>query len=352
MFRNTGLYKQTFRLCYSGSRTRIKLEEFRPILSTNYTGYNSPIQRRSYSLQSTVDSFAKTQTGVFKWLSESTPVEYIQKLLITIHDTSGLPWWATIICTTVLMRTCVTVPLALYQYYILAKLENLNLEMPAIAMELQKETALAIKLYNWDEKMAKMTYNRSIRKQWNNLVIRDNCHPFKASLLLWFQIPMWISLSVALRNLVYMLPYQDLDAKLIFTEMTIGGFSFIPNLTEVDSSGILPVALGLLNLTIIELQVLSKVNDPTKFQRVLTNIFRGLSIVMVPIAASVPSCLVLYWTTSSAFGLVQNMVLLSPKVRRFSKIPKTKSELEHPYQHIALRFRKKISFLPGFSKQQ
>ncbi|KAJ8927885.1 hypothetical protein NQ314_019629 [Rhamnusium bicolor] len=222
--------------------------------------------------------------------------------------------------------------------------------MPDIVKELKQETALAIKMYNWDEKMARMTYNRSVRKQWNNLIVRDNCHPFKASLLLWFQIPMWISLSVALRNLVYMLPTQDLDAKLTFTELTVGGFGFIPNLTIVDSSLILPMALGIINLTIIELQTLSKVNAPTKFQKYMTNLFRGLSIFMVPIAASVPSCLVLYWTTSSAYGLIQNLTLLSPKVKRFCRIPKTTTELQHPYQHIATGIRYKFNSVPGLSK--
>ncbi|KAJ8954075.1 hypothetical protein NQ318_004380 [Aromia moschata] len=196
-------------------------------------------------------------------------------------------------------------------------------------------------MYNWDERTARITYNRSIRKQWNNLVVRGNCHPFKASLLLWFQIPMWVSLSVALRNLVYMLPEQSIPAKLTFAELTVGGFGFVPNLTEVDSSLILPVALGIINLAIIELQVLSKVNPPTKLQKYLTNFFRGLSVFMVPIGASVPSCLVLYWTTSSTYGLIQNLVLLSPRVKRMCGIPKTTTELLEPYKQIADRIRTK-----------
>lgn len=72
-------------------------------------------------------------------------------------------------------------------------------------------------------------------------------------IVLWGQIPLWICQSVALRNLVHMLPDPNsIQAKLIFTEMTIGGFGWIPNLTEVDASYILPVALGIINLSIIE----------------------------------------------------------------------------------------------------
>jgi hypothetical protein len=53
------------------------------------------------------------------------------------------------------------------------------------------------------------TFLFQLQKQWNNLIIRDNCHPFKTSILLWVQLPMWVFISVALRNMVYMLPHND-----------------------------------------------------------------------------------------------------------------------------------------------
>lgn len=125
--------------------------------------------------------------------------------------------------------------------------------------------------------------------QWNKLIVRDNCHPFKASILLWFQIPLWISYSMSLRNLVYMLPTPDLDAQIIYAELTLGGFGWIPNLTEIDHSYILPIALGIVNLANIELQALLKTKPPTKFHIYITHFFRGLSVLMVPLAACVPS---------------------------------------------------------------
>lgn len=92
-----------------------------------------------------------------------------------------------------------------------------------------------------------------VKKQWNKLVVRDNCHPLKSMIVLWGQIPLWIVQSVSLRNHINMMPDPGLlQAKLIYTELTIGGFGWIPNLTEVDASFILPVSLGLLNLTIVE----------------------------------------------------------------------------------------------------
>lgn len=82
--------------------------------------------------------------------------------------------------------------------------------------------------------------------------MRENCHPFKTILLLFFQIPLWISLSVSLRNLVYMLPCQDVSAQLTYLQLTVGGFGWIRNLVEVDTFLILPILFGVLNLAIIE----------------------------------------------------------------------------------------------------
>lgn len=66
-------------------------------------------------------------------------------------------------------------------------------EMPELVKELKMETAMAIKKFGWSEAQARIMYNRSVKKQWNNLIIRDNCHPMKASVILIVQIPLWIT---------------------------------------------------------------------------------------------------------------------------------------------------------------
>jgi len=44
-------------------------------------------------------------------------------------------------------------------------------------------------------------FQKNLRRLVSQLYVRDNCHPFKASLLVWVQLPLWVSLSLALRNL-------------------------------------------------------------------------------------------------------------------------------------------------------
>lgn len=104
------------------------------------------------------------------------------------------------------------------------------------------------------------------------------------------QIPLWIIQSVSIRNLLSMLPNpEDITAQIAYTELTVGGFLWVPNLTQVDASFILPVALGVVNLAIIECQTRSRSRAPGKWQKITTNLFRGLSILMVPVACTVPS---------------------------------------------------------------
>lgn len=104
------------------------------------------------------------------------------------------------------------------------------------------------------------------------------------------QIPLWIIQSMSIRNLLSLMPNpDDITAQIAYTELTVGGFMWIPNMTQVDASLILPIALGVVNLTIIECQTRMRTRPPGKIQKITTHFFRGLSVLMVPVACSVPS---------------------------------------------------------------
>lgn len=62
-------------------------------------------------------------------------------------------------------------------------------------------------------------------------------------------------------------------------------------------------------------------------------------------------CLALYWTVSSAYGLAQNLILMSPRVKRMCKIPHTVAELEEPYKYLLNGIKYKLKLLPNTSKE-
>ncbi|KAL1139367.1 hypothetical protein AAG570_006351 [Ranatra chinensis] len=280
---------------------------------------------------------------VFNYISQSSPVAITKELIINVHDISGLPWWATIMLITFSLRTFLTLPLTIYQTYILAKVENIALlEMPDHAKRIKKETDAKVRQLKWDKREATLYYKTSLKKQWNTLIVRDNCHPFKATITLWFQIPTWIFFSAALRNLAYMLPVKTAEAQIAYLQLCVGGFMWIPNLTQPDGTLILPFVLGLSNLAIIEIQAMMRMREATRFQNIVTNFFRCFSVALIPISATVPSVLCLYWTTSSLLALFQNLFMMSNKVRSFCQIPDTPSTFDRPYAQLMAEIKEKI----------
>lgn len=243
MYKITIFEAVTFQKCISNSSS-IALKSTHNLVKLNH-------HKRNYN------------QGFWQSLSESKPVAILQDATIQLHDMTGMPWWATIITSTFLLRGCITFPLALYQNKILAKVEKLStVDMPALVKELKLETAMAQKKFEWTDPVAKSVYARSLNKQWKNLLVRDNCHPAKSFIVILFQLPLWIMQSVALRNMLFMLPNpSDITAQLVCAEMALGGFGWIPNLTELDQSYILPVTLGILNLAIVEVRFYLKINS-------------------------------------------------------------------------------------------
>lgn len=318
---------------------RLPLSEKGFILSSHHAlpAVHSKISARYFSVQAFFG-------GIYTEISNSTCVHLCQQNLINFHDYTGLPWWATIIVTTIVLRTIITSPLTVYTNKIAIRLEQIGAEMPPIVAELKMETAQAKHLYNLSDRDTQRLFRHNVKLQWDKLVVRENCHPAKLLIVLWTQIPLWVCQSMAIRNMLNMLPDPNsIDAQIIYALLTVGGFGWIHNLTAVDSTLILPVTFCLLNLANIELTTLTKSSEPGRLQNALTIIFRIFAIGLVPVAASVPSCLTLYWTTSSAFSLAQNLLLVSPRVKRVLRIPATsKDHMDTPYRTIAARFSKKM----------
>jgi membrane protein insertase Oxa1/YidC/SpoIIIJ len=52
--------------------------------------------------------------GFIQSIADSSAVAQVQKMLETIHEVSGLPWWATICVSTIMFRTAITLPLSVY----------------------------------------------------------------------------------------------------------------------------------------------------------------------------------------------------------------------------------------------
>ncbi|KFO86361.1 Mitochondrial inner membrane protein COX18, partial [Buceros rhinoceros silvestris] len=204
-------------------------------------------------------------------------------------------------------------------------LENLQPEIKEQAERLRYEVSVRGRQLGWSDKAARFHFKKSLRRVMTELYIRDNCHPFKATLLVWVQIPVWVCVSLALRNCSVGVASSE-----VREQFSAGGALWFTDLTAPDSTWILPVALGLVNLLIVEIFAAQK-TKVSRLQRFATNFFRAVSVVMIPIAATVPSSMALYWLSSSFVGLSHNLLLRSPAFRRLCCIPRTPSDSATPY---------------------
>ncbi|XP_012354944.1 cytochrome c oxidase assembly protein COX18, mitochondrial isoform X2 [Nomascus leucogenys] len=185
----------------------------------------------------------------------------------------------------------------------------------------------------------RLTYLKNMRRLISELYVRDNCHPFKATVLVWIQLPMWIFMSFALRNLSTGAAHSEGFS--VQEQLATGGILWFPDLTVPDSTWILPISVGVINLLIVEICALQKIGM-SRFQTYITYFVRAMSVLMIPIAATVPSSIVLYWLCSSFVGLSQNLLLRSPGFRQLCRIPSTKSDSETPYKDIFTAFNAKF----------
>ncbi|XP_033070371.1 cytochrome c oxidase assembly protein COX18, mitochondrial isoform X3 [Trachypithecus francoisi] len=161
----------------------------------------SGAKRPTLSVWAVAPVSAVHANGWYEALAASSPVRVAEEVLLGVQATTGLPWWGSILLSTVALRGAVTLPLAAYQHYILAKVENLQPEIKAIARHLNQEVVVRANQLGWSERVARLTYLKNMKRLISELYVRDNCHPFKATVLVWIQLPMWIFMSFALRNL-------------------------------------------------------------------------------------------------------------------------------------------------------
>nr|XP_050866850.1 cytochrome c oxidase assembly protein COX18, mitochondrial isoform X1 [Vespula vulgaris] len=314
-------------------------------VKSDFTTRNcSNVRQISSFFERATDSLYTNYVNLIYVISGSTPVEFTQDSLVWLHTYTGLPWWATIVLATSLLRLTISLPLSVYQQNINAKLENLKHEMVGITTNLRRKSKEDMFKYEWSEEYTRRMYNRSVRKAWKDLIVRDNCHPMKNIFLLYIEVPILILLTFSLRNLCYMFPEPNIYAYEIYNELTTGGFGWILNLAEIDHFFILPILIGLINLANIEIAVMMRLKEPTRLQKGFFIFFRLVALAIIPLAPYIPSSLSLYWMTSSAFSLCQKLLLISPKFRRLTRIPETESELSHPYSYLYEKIKSRINF--------
>ncbi|KAI8998151.1 60Kd inner membrane protein-domain-containing protein [Gaertneriomyces semiglobifer] len=227
-----------------------------------------------------------------------SPITWAEKGLQLAQASTGLPWWATIITCTIALRSTCTLPLAVQQRRRVARLESLQ-----PLLDSWRQTIVhKVHLQGGNKLMVEKLY----KEKRNELLKTYNCHPFKTILLPFVQIPLWITISLALRRMAaFPAPFLDAPPAAL-AGLVDGGSLWFIDLTAPDPTMIFPLSIGFLHLLNVELNRSTVAMGGGKEHRLLTFIFRTLAIIIIPVSTQVPMILSLFWATSAGFSVIQN----------------------------------------------
>jgi len=305
---------------------------------------HSPASPRSFT-QSTYDwFFSPAPPDPTIWNQAICTAEWY---FSTLHDLTGVSWGWSVILGTFLLRSVVTFPLlvlgevnqdrlAKLQFDIVA--DGVKLKLMKQIEELARHAPGLLKTKEAKEALLNAERKKLMQREYG----KRNCHPLKNLALPLVQIPLWFSASIALRNMSGSYVVEGAQIVPTCPDMLGEAFLWIPDLCAADSTGALSVLLGLTYLTLVEINIYKQFNgEPLKRRaRIVTNLLRGVSVVVMPtFAFIVPTTVSLYWLTSAFVGLTHNVIVMSPALRRSIGITLRASPDDAPAGTIWAGFR-------------
>jgi YidC/Oxa1 family membrane protein insertase len=257
----------------------------------------------------------------------ATVASEIGNFISSLQSTTGLPFYASIAATTILVRTTM-LPISRYQVVSTEKL----------AVTLRDINAL-VDLFSKHVKKRKETeqisYTSLLKDESLNLVhgvnaiidIRET--PIKGVL-----VPLFVNIGV-FATFIFSVRVMISDPN--YSQVLInGGTSFFSNLTVPDRTNYLPLAAALVNYASIDKLFpsskthLNSNSEPSEGQG-LKDFFQSIIVLSLPIMVTFPSGVFMYWIPSALFTLGQRFFFANEKVRSVLKMPPVSSLNKTPY---------------------
>lgn len=254
-------------------------------------------QRRSFSVFAENASVAEIGQVAAAGLGNATPVGLLQNTVEAVSALSGQPWAVGIVGTTLVARVFL-LPVVFGSMRNNTRLMNIRPET-----ELHTERLRACQQAGDKEGTALAAQNL------NALFTRSKCHPLKSFVPLVFQAPIFISFFMGLRKMG--------EADPAIEGLSNGGMLWFPDLSAADPTYALPIIASATMLATIELGS----DGVQQQQQTMRVVFRGLSLAMIPMTASFPAAVFVYWITSNIFSLSQVLLLKIPGLKQWLDIP-------------------------------
>ncbi|KAG7400327.1 hypothetical protein PHYBOEH_006267 [Phytophthora boehmeriae] len=214
--------------------------------------------------------------------------------LDVIHATTGLPWWATIVATTVAVRAA-CFPITVVSMRNAAKMKPFQAEMEKLKDSMGDNP-------QYDPESAK-----AFQAKYKGLMKKHGVNPLKSILTPMTQLPVFLGFFWGLQ-----------DISKYFPEYAHEGVGWVQDLSVADPTMALPVISSALMVASIEVGgdgLAPEMKDKMKFG------MRCFALVMVPLTMNFQSGIFVYWVTSNMFTLTQSIIMRSKLVKRALSIP-------------------------------
>ncbi|CAM9872631.1 unnamed protein product [Scytosiphon promiscuus] len=239
---------------------------------------------------------AVTATGLSAADLTMYPHHICMQIIDFVQATAGVPYWQAIIMVSVAAKIAVLPAVTTF----VGMTKRLNMVKPEMAVHQDKMQDIKMRMEaNPEIKEAAMQEMTLISQEMGALLKQHRIHIPKMFLSMFAQFPIFISIFVATR-----------DMGTYFPGYLTGGFDWMPNLSAPDPTWTLPILTSASLMLLIELGSEMPVAQGAEKPKVNPKVmFRVMSVISIPIAFTLPSGVLLYWTTSNIFGMVQRGML-------------------------------------------
>ena len=199
----------------------------------------------------------------------------------SVHVALGTEWWISIVACTVLARL-VLLPANVASFANAARLSQVKPVIEKVVARMNAEASAG-------NQAAAAAHQRQLQEIWR----QHDCHPVKSFLPVLVQAPTFLSFFFALRHMCEHVPS--------FAE---GGALWFTNMAVADPMYISPVLTSATFLLVTELggpESAANANNPNA--NTMRWALRGLSLAMVPMTASLPQGVFVYWVTTNILSL-------------------------------------------------
>lgn len=236
----------------------------------------------------------------------------IMKTIDHLHIFADIPYWQSIIAVTVVTRIFL-LPIALKTVQASARMALMKPHMERVKDAMMNDPNKS------DPRTAARYQN-----EYKAMFLKYKVNPIRSILWPLAQFPIFIGFFWALK-----------DMGLHYPELATGGALWFTNLTIADASYVLPVFNSLSFLAMIEL---GSDGLPQNKQGQFKWIMRGLAGAMIPMTASLPQGLFVYWAANNSISIAQTMALKNKDLKKALDIPEPPPadphavEAENPFE--------------------